>query len=117
VVKEADSGATVLSMIEQGQFDLVILDIVMPDIDGLEVLRRIREGYTETELPVLMATVKHCSYDVVDALHKGANDYVTKPIDFPSLFARIERQVAVKRACYRTPSPRFRSVMSSNCSP
>jgi diguanylate cyclase (GGDEF)-like protein/PAS domain S-box-containing protein len=98
VVEEADSGAKALQLIEEQGYDLVILDIVMPDMDGLEVLRNIRAQYSESELPVIIATVKHCSTDMVEALKCGANDYVTKPIDYPLLFTRIERRVAAKRS-------------------
>ena len=96
IVEEAASGAQALALIESRAFDLVILDILMPDMDGIAVLREIRALYAE--LPVIMATVKHRSGDMVDALEKGANDYVTKPIDFPVLFARIQRQIAIKRS-------------------
>ena len=96
VVEEAASGAQALAMLEAQPFDLVILDILMPDMDGIAVLREIRALYTD--LPVIMATVKHRSGDMVDALEKGANDYVTKPIDYPVLFARIQRQIAIKRS-------------------
>ena len=96
VVEEAASGAQALALLKSRTFDLVILDILMPDMDGIAVLREIRALYTE--LPVIMATVKHRSGDMVDALEKGANDYVTKPIDFPVLFARIQRQIAIKRS-------------------
>jgi DNA-binding response OmpR family regulator len=89
VVEEADSGSLALQLIDAESYDLVILDIVMPDMDGLEVLQRIRSQYSESELPVIMATVKHRSDDMVLALRCGANDYVTKPIDFPLLFTRI----------------------------
>ncbi len=98
IVREAASGAQALELIETEPFDLVVLDILMPDIDGFEVLRNIRAMYTELELPVIMVTVKHQSGDVVDALSRGANDYVTKPIDFPVLLARIQAQITRKRA-------------------
>ena len=98
VVEEADSGSLALQLIDAESYDLVILDIVMPDMDGLEVLQRIRSQYLESELPVIMATVKHRSDDMVLALRCGANDYVTKPIDFPLLFTRIETRIAAKRS-------------------
>ena len=99
IVEEAADGVQALAMIESQSFDLVILDIVMPDMDGIEVLRKIRALYAD--LPVIMATVKHRSGDMVDALEKGANDYVTKPINFPVLFARIQRQIAIKKVKMR----------------
>ena len=76
----------------------MILDIVMPDMDGIEVLKVIRTSHSEIQLPVIMVTVKRESSDTVAALDVGANDYVAKPIDFPVLFARIQAQLSRKRA-------------------
>jgi len=61
----------------------VLLDIMMPGISGLEVLKTLRERYSVADLPVIMATAKDESSDIVAALNLGANDYVTKPLDFP----------------------------------
>jgi sigma-B regulation protein RsbU (phosphoserine phosphatase) len=76
----------------------VILDVMMPGIDGLEVLRRLRQAHPTTELPVIMATAKDASQDVVQALALGANDYVTKPLDLPVLLARVSTQVSLRRS-------------------
>lgn len=97
-VMEANSGVDALKLIDEHEFDLVILDIVMPDMDGIEVLKAIRTSHSEIELPVIMVTVKRESSDTVAALDVGANDYVAKPIDFPVLFARIQAQLSRKRA-------------------
>lgn len=98
LVSEAASGREALALVDKQPFDLVILDIVMPDIDGLNVLSHVRRKYSELELPVIMVTVKHDSGDLVEALKQGANDYVTKPIDFPVLLARVHAQLSRKRA-------------------
>ena len=95
---EASDGEQALRFISDKQFDLVILDVLMPGINGLEVLRIIREDYSETELPVLMLTVKDDIDDVVEALKLGANDYVTRPIDYTILAARINNHISFKRA-------------------
>ncbi|MDH3692416.1 MAG: diguanylate cyclase, partial [Gammaproteobacteria bacterium] len=95
---EASDGEEALRCIAETRFDLVILDVLMPGINGLEVLRIIREEYTETELPVLMLTVKDDIDDVVKALKLGANDYVTRPIDYAILAARINNHISFKRA-------------------
>lgn len=78
--------------------DLAVLDIVMPDVDGLEVLRRVRETRSAADLPIVMATGKEAPEDIVTALELGANDYVVKPINFPVLLARIATQLALKAA-------------------
>jgi phosphoserine phosphatase RsbU/P len=97
-VAAAENGARALEMIEGGAFDLVLLDVMMPVMDGLETLRRLRESRSVADLPVIMATAKGESEDVVQALRLGANDYVTKPINFPVALARIETQLSLRRA-------------------
>jgi diguanylate cyclase (GGDEF)-like protein len=95
---EARGGNEALDLISKYHFDLVILDVVMPDLSGFEVLKIIRQNHSDTELPVIMATMKDSIDDVVTGLELGANDYVTKPIEFPVLLARIETQISRKRA-------------------
>ena len=100
-VTEAAGGVDALQRLERESFDLVLLDIRMPDMDGLEVLRRVRSAKSQTDLPVIMCTANNASADVVDALAAGANDYVSKPIDFPVLLARVTAQVERRVASLR----------------
>ena len=79
-------------------FDLVLLDVMMPGIDGIETLKRIRSQKSASALPVIMVTAKSESENVVDALELGANDYVTKPVDFAVALARVNTQISRKRA-------------------
>src|SRR5947209_7631174 len=86
VLRESGHGVTVctdggraLDLTRAGPFDLVLLDIAMPEPDGLAVLRELRADRPATELPVIMATADGQSETVVRALELGANDYVTKP--------------------------------------
>ncbi|WP_374470633.1 response regulator [Phenylobacterium sp.] len=97
-VLEAADGASALELLAREPVDLVLLDIVMPGMSGFEVLSRIRETYSPTALPVIMATVRDASADVVRALRLGANDYLTKPVDFDIAQARLEAHVARKQA-------------------
>jgi serine/threonine protein kinase len=97
-VDVAEGGRAALEKLESGDFDLVLLDLQMPDLSGFEVLEVIRSTHSTFELPVLMVTANAESERVVDALKMGANDYVTKPIDFPVILARIEAQLAVSRS-------------------
>lgn len=97
-VVEASGGREALALISQQSFDVVLLDIMMPDLDGVAVLKIIRESHSASTLPVIMVTANGQSADTVMALTLGANDYVTKPVDFPVVLARIEVQVARKRA-------------------
>jgi DNA-binding response OmpR family regulator len=92
----ADSGRAALDLLEQEPFDLVLLDIMMPEISGIDVLKMVRSKRSMADLPIIMATAKDTSEDIVRALKLGANDYVTKPIDFPVLFARVHTQLDLK---------------------
>ena len=97
-VVEADNGLTAIELIDKDPFDLVLLDVMMPGIDGIETLKRIRSQRSASALPVIMVTAKSESANVVDALELGANDYVTKPVDFAVALARVNTQISRKRA-------------------
>jgi diguanylate cyclase (GGDEF)-like protein len=97
-VLEAETGFAALELIDKDSFDLVLLDIMMPGIDGIETLKRIRGQKSASALPVIMVTGKTASENIVDALQLGANDYVTKPVDFAVALARVETQISRKRA-------------------
>jgi len=98
VTVAAASGMEALALIQRQGFDLVLLDMMMPIMDGIAVLKTIRETYSAAQLPVIMVSAKDDSDDIVGALSLGANDYVTKPIDFPVAFARIHAQLSRKKA-------------------
>jgi DNA-binding response OmpR family regulator len=97
-IVQAESGREALFLIEAQPFDTVLLDVMMPDMDGLEVLSRIRAKFAPAALPVIMVTAMTQSSDVVRALNLGANDYLTKPMDFAIAHARVSTQVARKQA-------------------
>ncbi len=94
----AANGKCALEWIRTHHVSLVLLDSEMPDINGLEVLKTLRKTYSPAQLPVIMVTGRSGSEDIVAALAEGANDYVTKPIDFPVAFARIQTQLSRKHA-------------------
>ncbi len=97
-VVTAEDGHVALELIGKENFDVILLDIMMPGIDGIEVLKRLRETHDPADLPVIMATAKDASEDIVAALKLGANDYVTKPLDFQVVLARVHTQLALKRS-------------------
>jgi class 3 adenylate cyclase len=94
----AKDGFEALEWLEQNHCDLVLLDIMMPGMSGIEVLEKVRETRDGTQLPIIMATAKTTRDDIVGALRKGANDYVTKPLDFAVVLARVNAQLGLKRA-------------------
>lgn len=83
----AASGDDALAFALSGSFDLVLLDIGLPGIDGFEVLRRLRER--DANLPVIMLTARSSVTDTVAGLSNGANDYIPKPFKFDELLARV----------------------------
>ena len=97
-IVEAECGRAALEAAGAGDFDAVLLDVMMPDMDGLEALRRLRQLAGPAELPIIMVTARTESELMVEALRAGANDFVAKPVDFPVVVARLEAQVARKRA-------------------
>ena len=94
----ADGGRRALEMVACRPFDVILLDVMMPEMSGLEVLKTLRRTHNPAALPVIMATARHQSEDIVEALRLGANDYVTKPLDFPVVLARVNTQIVMKRA-------------------
>jgi len=86
-VSTARSGRRALELLKQEKFDLVILDIMLPYVDGFEVCRRFREWDDET--PIIMLTAKVQEQDRVQGLDLGADDYITKPFSVAELLARI----------------------------
>jgi diguanylate cyclase (GGDEF)-like protein/PAS domain S-box-containing protein len=97
-IREAESAHCLLETIQEEPVDLVLLDVEMPGISGLDALKTLRERFAPIELPVIMVTAKDRSEDIVAALALGANDYLTKPIDFPVALARIQTQLSHKHA-------------------
>jgi CheY-like chemotaxis protein len=112
-VLTAESGARALEMIQNQRFDMVLLDVMMPGNDGLEVLTTIRESHSLVDLPVIMVTARDQSGDVVAALQLGANDYVTKPINFPLVIARVQTHLSIRHAASVAKAGPARSADSS----
>ena len=96
----AETGRDGLAMISSGEFDLVILDIGLPDIDGFEVLQEVRRK--GNDLPVLILTARDSVSDTVTGLEGGADDYVTKPFRFEELLARVRVRLRGDKAPEKT---------------
>jgi len=96
-VTTVSDGREALAALGSGQeFDLVLLDVMMPGMSGYEVCRHLREKHPETDLPVLMLTAKNQIDDLVAGFESGANDYLTKPFSKEELLARVNTHVMVK---------------------
>ena len=85
-VEKAFDGRTGLDRARSGEFDLILLDIMLPQLSGMEVLRRLRR---ESQVPVIMLTARDSVMDKVSGLDSGADDYITKPFAIEELLARI----------------------------
>ena len=96
----ADNGKDALRMMEEQEWDLVLLDIMIPELSGLEVLRRVRR--IDEDTPIVLLTARDEVHDKVSGLDLGANDYITKPFQIEELLARI-------RVHLRRPKPKKES--------
>jgi C4-dicarboxylate-specific signal transduction histidine kinase len=86
-----------IEIIDSHSFDIVLLDMIMPEVSGLDILDVIRSKYSAIEVPVIMTTAQLESSNIVKALENGANDYITKPIDFNVAWARISTHITIKK--------------------
>ncbi len=98
-VRPAESGETALRALRGGDADVVVLDVMLPGMDGFEVCRRLRRS---SDIPVIMLTARNDDFDIVGGLEAGADDYVAKPVEPRVLDARIR---AVLRRITRSGSP------------
>ena len=89
-VKEFYDGESMVSWIKENQADLIILDLMLPGIDGLEVCRKIKADERLASIPIIMVTVKGDETDIVVGLEMGADDYIVKPFSPKELVARVK---------------------------
>ena len=95
-VDKAFDGRSGLELAESGRYELILLDVMLPELSGLELLRRLRRN---SEVPVIMLTARDAVMDKVTGLDMGANDYITKPFQIEELLARI--RVALRKSVRR----------------
>jgi len=96
-VDVAGSGADALAKLGKAPPDLMLLDIVLPDCSGVEIVKKIRGDRGRLELPIIMVTARDQSYHIIAAMEAGASDYITKPVDFPVSLARIRVGLSNRR--------------------
>ena len=90
-------GVECLEYVKKNSVDLILLDCNMPALSGLEVLEALRKNYSTSELPIIMVTALTETENVVSALGKGCNDYITKPVNMETVVARMKAQLSIKR--------------------
>jgi len=93
----ASNGADALKYVETSPPDLILLDVMMPEMDGNEVARRIKGNTALPFIPIIMQTALDSTDSKVEGLEAGADDYITKPIDFAELKARLHSMLRIKR--------------------
>ncbi|MEG3956651.1 ATP-binding protein [Microcoleus sp. herbarium2] len=97
-ITQASNGLEALNLIQSGfKPDLILLDVMMPQMTGYEVCREVRKKYSSLEMPILMLTAKNQTTDLVEAFNLEANDYVTKPFIKKELLARINTQIRLAK--------------------
>jgi len=96
-VVNADGGQHAIELLQQQPFDLVLLDVMMPQVNGLDVLKFIREHPDLSETPVILISAMSHERDVINGLQSGANDYITKPMDMGVVLARVKTQLMIKQ--------------------
>lgn len=89
-IEVAINGVEALNIIREIKFDLILLDLMLPEIDGLEVCKEIRRNEETSDIPVMMITAKGEEFDKVLGLELGADDYITKPFSIRELMARVK---------------------------
>ena len=95
-VETAQSGTEALAVIETDPPDIVLLDLMMPEMDGFEVCERTKNNLETTHIPVVMVTALSDQTDLVRGLEAGADDFLNKPVDDRALFARVWSLVRLK---------------------
>ena len=96
-IDEAGEGAVALERVHQNPPDLILLDVMLPDIDGYEISRRIKADPQLPFIPIILVTARDTTQDKVAGLDAGADDYLTKPINFPELEARVRSMLRIKK--------------------
>ena len=112
-VKIAEDGRKGLVEAESGKYDLILLDLMIPGINGMEVCRRIRQY---SDVPIIMVTAKDDTMDKVTGLDNGADDYVTKPFAIEEVLARIRSVIKRKGSASNKPPSAQRLISSGNLS-
>lgn len=109
-VFEANDGIEALELLTTSAIDIVLCDVMMPGMSGLEVVKRIRSKRSQAALPIIMVSARTDQTMIVECLQAGANDYVTKPIDFQVVCARIQVQLTIRETYKAALTDRTRHI-------
>ncbi|MDP8219626.1 MAG: response regulator, partial [Candidatus Theseobacter exili] len=98
IVDIATDGMSALKLIKQHEYDVILLDVMLPKMSGYEVCKKLREDYSLYELPILLMTAKSRADDIVTGFLTGANDYIIKPYDRYEILSRVGTLITLKKA-------------------
>ena len=115
-VDQAGDGYIAIDLAQRLQPDAIILDVMLPTMDGLEACRRLRENEATTNIPILMLTAKDDVRDRVTGLEAGADDYLTKPFSFEELLARVRALLRRQQRIVAAGGPGGRTLRVANLS-
>lgn len=97
-VSYATNGNKALEMVRNEDFDIILLDIMMPELDGLEVCKRLKSNIATQDIPIIFLTAKSEDRDILEGLTAGAVDYLTKPFNTAELIARVNTHINLRKA-------------------
>ena len=117
LVRSASSGLAAFQALERNQYDLLLLDHMMPEMSGFEVLKRLRQGDGSEDLAIIMLTAETSGTKIAEALEAGADDYITKPVDYPAALARIRAQLARRQEARELRHREARLSLASQSTP
>ena len=106
-ISQASTGKEVLALAATGHPVLIVLDLGLPDIDGLDILKKLRDSYQK---PIIILSVRNSEEDIIKALDNGANDYLTKPFHTGELLARIRVAIRQSQGISNKPALEFGSL-------
>jgi DNA-binding response OmpR family regulator len=104
-ISSADNGVAALEIARESIPDLILLDVMIPLLNGFQVLQQLKADPTTAPIPVLMLTARSHEHDIVAGLESGADDYIIKPFSFPELISRVSSALARHGITATTPSP------------
>jgi signal transduction histidine kinase/DNA-binding response OmpR family regulator/ligand-binding sensor domain-containing protein len=97
-IRQASNGFEALEMVNEAKPDIILLDVMMPEMNGYDVCRKLREVYSADDLPVVLLTAKNQVSDLVQGFESGANDFITKPVNAMELFSRMKNHLKLLEA-------------------
>ncbi|MCK5706018.1 MAG: response regulator [Candidatus Aureabacteria bacterium] len=100
-VFEAENGIEALKRVEEKKPDIILLDVMMPEMDGFETCKKLKEKQETEDIPIIFLTAKTRTTDVIQGIRVGVDDYITKPYDFNDLFDRIIKILDSKKTITR----------------